>query len=353
MPEFHVQYERSLPMRRPEGFQPRVPRYSVRWGHPVPELVAEYFGLQGAALRGVQARDFTRLMREFLSAPDGPGAVEVMDTESDEIGRPLTVVVAYWTSTAVHARWTFGSAWRDWWESPARLEDGVGYWRETVVSPYDRHETVYSRPNYRAGFGRTPGAQIVEITNNGYFGAARDRIPLSAIDDLTSPEGPKVRREDHGDPQGRRVATVVPHNFAIMRSGQFWHDSEPDQAQDYEESLRPKLDTGMAYLADHDDLGCVYLRQLTNLDDGFRPRRETSVLCGFQEYSGLEQWAEGHPTHAAIFEHAIRKGMEYGPRRDVVTWHEFFIVPGGNLFEYVNCARGTGLTSVEPFWVRG
>ena len=136
--------------------------------------------------------------------------------------------------------------------SPARLEDGVGYWRETVVSPYDRHETVYTRPNYRAGFGRTPGAQIVEITNNGYFGAARDRIPLSAIDDLTSQEGPKVRREDHGDPQGRRVATVVPHNFAIMRSGQFWHDSEPDQAQDYEESLRPKLNTGMAYLADHE-----------------------------------------------------------------------------------------------------
>ncbi|QRP47954.1 phenylacetaldoxime dehydratase family protein [Amycolatopsis sp. FDAARGOS 1241] len=110
--------------------------------------------------------------------------VEVMDTESDETGRALTVVVAYWTSTAVHARWTFGSAWRDWWESPARLQDGVGYWRETVVSPYDRHETVYSRPNYRAGFARTPGAQLVEITHNGYFGAARgtaSRFPRSTI----------------------------------------------------------------------------------------------------------------------------------------------------------------------------
>lgn len=48
-----------------------------------------------------------------------------------------------------------------------------------------------------------------------------------------------MRCEDQGDPQGRRVATVVPHNFAIVRSGQFWHESEPDQAQDYEKSLRP------------------------------------------------------------------------------------------------------------------
>jgi aldoxime dehydratase len=56
-----------------------------------------------------------------------------------------------------------------------------------MVVPYDRHETIYSESGYKIGLARTPDASIESMTTNGYFGAARDRIPLSAIDPLDSP----------------------------------------------------------------------------------------------------------------------------------------------------------------------
>ena len=69
--------------------------------------------------------------------------------------------------------------------APARCSaDPIGYWKETIAVPYDRHETIYSAPNYRIGLARTPGSSIESMTTNGYFGAARDRIPISAIDPL-------------------------------------------------------------------------------------------------------------------------------------------------------------------------
>ena len=39
-------------------------------------------------------------------------------------------------------------------------DDGVGYWRERIFCPYDRHETVYSGPSYWIGFGCTPESEI-------------------------------------------------------------------------------------------------------------------------------------------------------------------------------------------------
>ncbi|GAA4263374.1 phenylacetaldoxime dehydratase family protein [Dactylosporangium darangshiense] len=304
-------------------------------------LVSDYFGMQGAPLGGSKATAFVDDMRRWFSQPNGPSAHEVMHCK-DEAQRPTTVVVAYWTSMSDHAAWTTASAWRTWWDDPARVTEDVGYWREHLACPYDRHETIYSDPKYRIGLGRTPDAEIVPITTNGYFGAARDRIPLSAIDELkgaTIPSLPSVRRSV----AGRRVSVVVPNNLTILRSGQFWHESEPEQAEDYERNLQVKLDRGMDYLEGNPDSGCLYLRRMTNLSDTGEPRRETSIQAVFGSLAALESWSSSHETHLAIYRHAIAMKRQYGDRRDVVTWHELFVMPGGTLFEYLNCADGTGL----------
>jgi aldoxime dehydratase len=346
MSQYHVEYPRTVAERRPPDFTPAVPRYSLRWNHPVPLLVAQYFGLQGQEVDGAKAQDFLALLERSFAQPHGPEAFEIFTCPADEVGQPATVVVAYWTDASSHARWRTRSTFEDWWRSSDRLHDGVGYWRETILCPYDRHETVYSGPNYRIGFGRTRDVDVVPITTNGYFGAARDRIPLSAIDTLESPLGVGLERSHDVGTVGRRLAVVTPHNMAVLRSGQFWHDSEPEQADDYEQAMAPKLDRGMEYLAGRDELGCVFLRRLTNVSPDLVNRRETSVHCAIQDWRGLEEWSENHPTHHAIFNHAIAMGRKYGAKRDVVTWHEALILPYGNIFEYVNCAEGTGLTSL-------
>jgi aldoxime dehydratase len=345
---FHPVYERVISARRPPNFTPPSVRYSLRWRRPVPELVADWFGIQGPELGSPASRDFVERIRTALSGDFSPDAIEIMVCPRDEAGQPVTIVVAYWTSTSAQANWSVGGDWAQWWESPDRLHDGVGYWRETLVCPYDRFETIYSQNTYRIGFGRTPGSEIVKITDNGYFGAARDRLPISAVDEVKSPLGVAVRYDDSIDPRGRRVLVFTPLNTLVMRSGQFWHNSELEQAQDYESSLRPKLDRGMDYLAAHPDTGCIYLRQMINVEDDFRQRRETSVYAAFQDYAGLELWAGDHPTHQAIYEHQIAMGRKYGPRRDVITWHEAFVLPANNRFEYINCAPRTGMTRVGP-----
>lgn len=344
---FHPTYTRTIPPRRRTGFQPASGRYSLRWRRPVPYLIADWFGIQGAEPGSLEAHRFVEQVKTAFTGDLQPEAVEVMACPIDETGLPAVVVVAYWTSATAHARWSLRKGWTSWWESEDRLGDGVGYWRETLVCPYDRHETVYSHEHYRIGFGRTPDTEIVGMTDNGYFGAARDRIPASAIDELESPLDLTLN-SPHADPRGQRLFILTPLNTTVIRSGQFWQESEPDQAKDYETSLRPKLHAGMDYLAEDRDSGCIYLRRLTNLDDQGHPRRETSIFAVFQELAQLERWAADHTTHKAIYGHQIAAGRKYGARRDVITWHEAFVLPANNCFEYINCAAGTGMTRSGP-----
>ena len=44
-----------------------------------------------------------------------------------------------------------------WFAADERVADkNVGYCRETIVIPYERHETIYSGQNYKIGLARTP-----------------------------------------------------------------------------------------------------------------------------------------------------------------------------------------------------
>lgn len=90
-----------------------------------------------------------------------------------------------------------------------------------IAVPYDRNGTIYSAPSYRIGLGRLYGTAIEHMTTNGYFGAARDRFPISAIDPLESAlaELPPARTTAS---HGRRLFALAPINMTAIRSGQFW-----------------------------------------------------------------------------------------------------------------------------------
>jgi aldoxime dehydratase len=345
MDDFHVTYPRFIPVRRAEGFKPPATRLSLRWPRPVPYLIADWFGIQGVHPDSMQSRRFTNRLRDTFKRGPQPDAVEVMACPVDEAGLPSVVLVAYWTSATDHEIWSAEPKWQEWWNSEDRLTDGPGYWRETLMCPYDRHETVLSHASYRIGLGRTRDVEVGQMTDYGYFGAARDRIPASAIDTLDSPLGIEVTRDDF-EPLGRRVVVLTPLNTTVIRSGQYWEDSQPEQATDYETELQPRLERGMEYLARDSGSGCAFLRSLVSMDSAGAPLRETSIYAVFQSFAGLERWTAEHATHRAIFDYQIAKAHQYGTHRDVKTWHEAFVLPANNVFEYINCARGTGMTSI-------
>lgn len=337
---YHVEYPRTVPASRPSSHRPAAPRFSLRWRRPVPEFITVWFGLQGADATTPEGKGFTARMRSYFEENGGPDSFEVFDcVETPDM--PGVAVVAYWTTYQRYETWLTRSAWRGWWDDAERVNEGLGYWREELSCPYDRHETIYSDPEYRIGLGLTSDSVIVPITTNGYFGAARDRIPLSAINELPGPDLDSTIATF--TESGRRVMLSVPENVTVLRSGQYWHTSEPEQADDYEQMMQPLLDRGMDYLQNNSETGCLSLRRLTNLTTDHERRRETSILATFRSLDTLEQWSAAHHTHLSIYRHAIAMKRKYGARRDVVTWHELFVLPHGNRFEYLNCHETTGL----------
>lgn len=349
---FHIEYPRVIAARKPPGHQPAAPRYTLRWDNPPPILISQYHGMQVEEDDwGVLSTFVSRVTASFDDT-NGPSAHEVMRF-SDEAEHTNIVVASYWTDGSKHARWMLNSNFSQWLRDDERLSDTAGYWNETIAIPYDRHETIYSGCHYHIGLGRLPGTTIVPMTINGYFGAARDRIPISAIDYLDSPysiEPPLIKMPES---KGKRLFAAVPLNMTALRSGQFWESAQSEQRGDYFENLQPKLMRGMNYLTQHKDKsGTLTLRVMTNLSEDGMSRRETSVLAYFLSLAQLEDWAESHDTHLDIYRHAIAMNRKYGDRREVITWHEVFLMLGGTTFEYVNCHPSTGLLPFAPLFER-
>ncbi len=341
---FHVEYPRIVPARKPQGHQPAAPRYTLRWHDPVETMVSEYYGMQKADLSWEQQREFFDRVQASFTHPDGPAAHEVMRF-TDEAGEINAVVVAYWLDATRHARWSLSADFPTWFAAQERLASGdTGYWKETIAVPYDRHETIYSAPNYKIGFARTPNSSIESMTTNGYFGAARDRVPISAIDPLESPLRHSPPKPRVVGSRGRRLRASTPYNMTALRSGQFWVGAGPEQLGDYQENLQPKLMRGMNFLLDNkEDTGTLALRVMTNLDTDGKERAETSVLAYFLSLDQLEDWSKSHVTHLDIYRHAIAMNRQFKEKREVVTWHEVFVMPAATSFEYVNCHPRTGV----------
>ena len=288
---FHIVYPRTIPERRPPNHQPAAPRWTLRWKTPVHTVISDYFAIQARTLPWDLQQAFIGRIRACLAHQDGPDAHEVMRC-IDEAGFINTIVVAYWLDPTKHARWKLLSAFGGWFDSVERLSEGMGYWRETIVVPYDRHETIYSEPNYEIGLARCAGGSVEPMTTNGYFGAARDRMPVSAIDPLESPLGQTLPARREAASQGSRLRVQPPLNLVAIRSGQFWVNAQSEQRTDYLDRLQPKLLRGMKYLEDNKEAsGCLSIRNMSNLDSAGDEIAETSTLAYFLSLGHLERWA--------------------------------------------------------------
>lgn len=339
-----IEYPRFLPERRPPGHVPRAPRWMATFDEPVSLVTSDYLAVQTSSIEAAEAVEFVELIRRThgTDRADAPEAWEIVSF-TDEAGAFNLVHLGYWREPSKHATWSLNSPLATWFSSLTAAAIGFGAWHEVIQVPIDRLETIVSKEGWSFGLANCPGITMRLMTVNGYFGAARDRFPISAIDSLDAP-APHRRRTAPIRPAGRRLRAECGHNTAIIRSGQHWASATGPQLDDYEQELRPKLMAGMDYLrSEPDRAGVLSLRVMTNHDlDTLRPRPQTSVLGHFHALEPLEHWAESHATHAAIYEHAIDKQREYGADRSVVTWHEVF-VPRNAHFEYVNSHEQTGI----------
>ncbi|MFG1399889.1 phenylacetaldoxime dehydratase family protein [Roseixanthobacter pseudopolyaromaticivorans] len=342
-------YDRIHPLRRPKGFEPVVQRWSTAFLNSCPAIAVAFHGIQGESPEEVYASSFFPWIADALALPDGP-TVSDHAWFIDAAGLYTHIVAAYWVDVERRERFLADPAVRGWWEDEARLVERTGYFRESLTVPVERQESIYWQ-DYAGGLSASQDVALYPTPWCGYYGAMRDRIPLAAVDPLESPIAhtglPAITRET----RGARWRLKAPHNLAVIRSAAFWGRCDADQVDDYMRDLRAPLLRGMDFLKENGETtGCASLRFQQTCDAHGTPMLETHALGYFLSLGHLERWAETHPTHEAIFKAAIARYRKYGKANQLRTWHEVFVLPESNaqLFEYINCAPGTGLLGVLP-----
>jgi len=195
------------PRNAPPGHWPDFTTYYLRYPVGIREVVRVTIGAEGDDASG-----FIDRAVEALRGPDAPltlerGRVMVPADPHTEI------LFAYWDDLDAHRRWSEGDAC-------GRLFDAArpAHWRETAFLPLTHTETHFAQQTRETGLGRVPGTQHAFCPMVGYWGSARDRIPVAA-DDALEPgsQVPAPRREGDGE-----LSVVAPANICTIRTSQDW-----------------------------------------------------------------------------------------------------------------------------------
>lgn len=335
--------ERLNPLRKPKGFEPIVQRFSAGFVNACDTVCVAFHGVQGRDADTVYASRFFPWIEAALKIPSAP-VVHDHAWFIDQAGLYTHIVASYWVDRMRRDEWMQDVRVAGWWNDRDRLSEATGYFRESLTVPVERQETLYWK-DYPAGFSRSQDVAVYPTPYCGYYGAMRDRIPLSATDQLASKlaelPSPNLR-----DLQGKRWQITPSLNLSVIRSGAFWGRCSAEQTEQYMTLLRTPLDRGMAYLRETPSgTGCCSLRFQQTCDAKGAPQLETHALGYFLSLAHMEEWAEHHSSHEAIFSAAMQYYRKFGKANQLRTWHEVFVLPAdGQTFEYANCMPGTGIS---------
>jgi aldoxime dehydratase len=332
----HLTAERTCPVRMREGYTPPYPSYVSRFGEQNTGVVVAMLGVQSPAPLTQTAQDALRAIWDICEAIDGPASREVAG-HIDERGFENRMILAYWDEPVSFARWF--KTHRDSVIGEQVEVTDHGRWIE-VISPASQDiETLYSANTFPEGAATVAAEGFsAEISEHGYWGSMRERLPRAQFDPLV-PEGMPSVSEETG------IIRVRPHgNLALIRSGQDWTLCGDTEKEDYFSNVEPHLRAGMEFLAiDGPDIGCFANRYMTSCDINGRPLPHSFGLSFWHSMADLEAWAESHPTHVKIFGSAMRFLQETVDVKLRLS-HEVSVLPAERQhYEYNNCHSRTGM----------
>lgn len=332
----HLVTERTRHPRVGADYEPPYPSFVARHKPSVSQVVMAYFGLQfrpgdeGAAAAPLAA------MAESFSQQDGPGHWDRARC-TDEEGFVNVVSIAYWDKPARFQRWftAHGSGWTGQEPADAKL----GFFTEILKPAVERYETLFSASDRAEGVAVVADGMSGMVREHAYWGGMRDRIPLSQTDAMEPAGAPRVVKE------GERLRVIPHENLCLIRSGQDWTDTGPEERRMYQEEVEPVLRSGMDFLRDEGlSCGCFANRYMQVVDADGRPVEKTFGMSWWKSLAALERWSESHPTHVAIFGAAMKYLSALGPAAKLRLYHEVTVAAADQqFFEYRNCHPKTGM----------
>jgi len=365
----HLRCTRRCPVNTPANFQPPYPCYTARFPENVSNLVMAIIGAQHRTAAELDATAQSTLTT-FLTASGSGTAPSFFEWASvtDNKGFYNVTALAYWPSKASYESWADESGFRKWWQALEPQAGQPGWFLEVFFPTLERFETLFNTHGRHEGSAHMTADMSGEIVEHGYWGSMRDRIPLAQTDGLVGEKAERPVRDTSVEQQQQeqvidtssaRIRIAGRTNLAIIRSGQDWHETSPEERALYIETMHPVLVKGMDFLRDHgDEVGCYSCRLMEIIepvsgggksgaaagDDHADSIDRTFGLAYFDDLASLERWCREHPTHLAIFGGFMRYAQKLGNNVTLRVFHEVMVLePEQQLFEYIGCHAGTGM----------
>jgi len=321
----------------PASWEPPAPAWQALWRDTSDPLVAGYFGVQAQAPTLLD-----NWARQAFTGEHAPDSVE-RGMYIDQCGVANYLYIGYWRQ-AEYKQWWRRKGNGDWWADSRRLTEEVGYWREIILMPFDRFETLHSTQSPH-GVSLSADDLAGPIKEHGYPGGMRDRIALSETDDLKRLASVGVPLKAQATDNGSRVLITPPEKMCVIRSGQNWSFCDEQEKAYYLKKLHPVLLKGMRFLRDNPaETSCYALRFVDTKDTAWGALEQSFGLGYSADIYAFENWAKSHPTHLAIFGGFLKMVETFGVEMKLRLWHEVTVVPGRECeFEYIGCHQQTGL----------
>lgn len=353
--------ERKCPVSTPPNYVPPFPAYCARFPGGMNNLVMAIIGAQHVSPPIGGLADISAVEKFITNAPETsrPSFWEVASV-TDKRGALNTAILAYWPSAEKHKKWAEGSGFEAWWQSPERENDGHGWFQEVLCPTVDRFETVFSNSEHPEGAANMQEKISGEMEEHAYWGSMRDRLPAAQDDKLegdkwktnhgtlsTPPPPPSSSSSGADLAKQKRIVIPGKKNLCVIRSGQDWSDTLPEERKLYLETMHPVLSSGMNFLRDQGrEVGCYAMNLWSVVDTQTQAanRERTFGLGYFDDLASLEYWSKSHQTHIDIFGGFLMYAKKLNNVLSLRLFHEVYVLEEGQQkFEYIGCHEDTGM----------
>ncbi|KAM5430765.1 hypothetical protein McanMca71_005159 [Microsporum canis] len=345
----HLTQERTRPVNTPDNYDPPFPAYTARLPEHTKDIVMAIIGAQyssAAENDGVAMSKVLEFMKNPSDATAQPSFRELVSV-TDPNGSYNIAVIAYWPCRESYERWSVASTFTDWWEGLVVEDEHHGWFLEVFSPTIDRFETIISGNEVPEGIAHMRERVSGPLREHVYWGSMRDRLPISQTDAITGESINEAVHQVGGNTLQRRVRVPGKHNLAIIRSGQDWSNTRPEERKLYIETIHPALVMGMDFLRDKGrDIGCYSCRLMDVVDtDTFKADKDrTFGLAYFDDLGSLEKWSKEHQTHTAIFVGFLQYAKKLENNISLRLFHEVLVLkPEQQFFEYLGCHEKTGM----------
>ncbi|KAF2641504.1 phenylacetaldoxime dehydratase [Massarina eburnea CBS 473.64] len=353
----HYRKERTCPVSTPPNYEPPFPSYCARFPAKMESLVLAIIGAQYASSSSNDGAGISTIKKFMTGAPDAvrPSFWEVAAV-TDKKGAYNIAVLAYWPGADIQKKWAEGSGFQTWWDALDAEQEKHGWFVEVLSPSLERFETVFSNHSAPEGAANMQESISGEMEEHGYWGSMRDRLAAAQADKLVGGKRDIVdgeQKAEVGKTTAKRVRVSGKGNLCVIRSGQDWASTLPDERKLYLETMHPVLIQGMNFLRDNGrEIGCysMNLWDVVDTDTSKADKEKTFGLGFFDDIASLEFWSKSHQTHINIFGGFLMYAKKLDFQLSLKLFHEVFVLqPDQQFFEYVNCHEGTSMLNSLGF----